>query len=134
MGFTIALVPLVLTWLYDTFAYLVGSAIGKHKLCEKLSPKKSVEGTVLAFFLTFPCTILVNHLWVKAFDIFDAVIVTLGIGILGTVGDLLESGMKREIGLKDASNVFPGHGGFLDRLDSLIFNIPFFYLYLMYNG
>lgn len=133
MGFTIALMPLILTWLYDTFAYLVGSAIGRHRLAEKVSPKKSWEGALLALPLTLLFTFLLTKLWIPSLNFTDAIIITLGIGILGTVGDLLESGMKREVGLKDASKVFPGHGGFLDRLDSLIFNIPFFYLYLIFR-
>jgi phosphatidate cytidylyltransferase len=134
LGFTYALCPLILTWLFDTFAYIVGSLIGKHKLCEKVSPKKSIEGLIFGIILTFPCTYYLNKLWFPYFNVVDAIILTLGIGILGTVGDVMESGMKREAGLKDASNIFPGHGGFLDRLDSLIFNIPFFYLYVIYYG
>lgn len=133
-GFYISLLPLLLTWIYDTFAYIIGSIWGKHRLAEKLSPQKSIEGTIVAFFLTFPFTLWLNSIWVKTFNLMDAIWVTLGIGILGTVGDLFESGMKREVNLKDASNVFPGHGGFLDRLDSLIFNIPFFYLYFISHG
>lgn len=133
MGFAIALMPLVLTWFYDTFAYLAGSAIGQRKLSEKVSPKKSWEGTLLAFPLTFPFTFLFCKFWLSSLNIVDVVVLTAGIGVLGTIGDLLESGMKREVGLKDASGVFPGHGGFLDRLDSLIFNIPFFYTYLLFR-
>ncbi len=133
MGFTIALLPLVITWLFDTFAYLTGSLLGKHPLAQKLSPKKSWEGTLLSFALTFPFTFLLCTLWLPGFTYMDAIVITFGIGTLGTVGDLLESGMKREVDLKDTSKVFPGHGGFLDRLDSLIFNIPFFYLYLMFR-
>ncbi|MGQ9534164.1 MAG: phosphatidate cytidylyltransferase [bacterium] len=133
-GFYTSLMPLLLTWIYDTFAYLIGSIFGKHRLAEKLSPRKSVEGTIAAFFLTFPLTLWLNSLWIKHFNLMDAMWITLGIGFLGTLGDLFESGMKREVSLKDASNVFPGHGGFLDRLDSLIFNIPFFYLYFIYRG
>ena len=133
-GFFIALIPLILTWLYDTFAYLVGTTFGRHRLAEKVSPKKSWEGTLVAFPLTLPFTFLLNKLWVGKLNFIDAIIITLGIGILSTVGDLFESGMKREVGLKDASKVFPGHGGFLDRLDSLIFTLPFFYIYLLYRG
>jgi phosphatidate cytidylyltransferase len=131
MGFTIALMPLILTWLYDTFAFLIGSVIGKHKLAPRVSPKKSWEGTLLAFPATLPFTLFFSSLWVKSFNVLDAVLITLGIGVMGTIGDLFESGMKREVNLKDASKIFPGHGGFLDRLDSLIFNVPFFYLYLI---
>jgi len=131
MGFAIALIPLVLTWLYDTFAYIVGSSIGQHKLALKISPKKSWEGMLFAFVLTLPFTVLFNKLWLGFTGFTDNIIITLGIGIFGTLGDLFESAMKREVGLKDASKIFPGHGGFLDRLDSLIFNIPFFYIYLI---
>ena len=131
MGFTLALTPLILTWLYDTFAYLVGSTIGKYPLANKVSPKKTWAGTLIAFPLLLPCTYLLSKLWVPSFNFIDVVLVTLGIGVMGTIGDLFESGMKREVNLKDASKVFPGHGGFLDRMDSLIFNIPFFYLYLV---
>ena len=127
ISFTVCLLPFVVTWLYDTFAYFVGSAIGKHHLAPRISPKKTWEGTIFALPLTFPFTYFLSRIWYPSFNVFDCVVVTLGIGVLGTLGDLFESGMKREVGLKDASNVFPGHGGFLDRIDSLIFNIPFFY-------
>ncbi len=131
ISFAICLMPFILTWLYDTFAYFVGSAIGKHHLAPKLSPKKTWEGTILALPLTFPFTLLLSRIWYPDFGVFDSIVITAGIGVLGTLGDLFESGMKREVGLKDASNVFPGHGGFLDRIDSLIFSIPFFYMYLI---
>ncbi len=131
MGFGIAFVPLILTWLYDTFAYFIGSRFGKHKLAKKVSPNKSWEGTLLAFPLTFPFTLLLSKLWITSFNFLDVILITLGIGVMGTIGDLFESGMKREVGLKDTSKIFPGHGGFLDRLDSLIFTVPFFYLYLI---
>lgn len=131
MGFGIALVPLILTWLYDTFAYLTGSRFGKHKLAKNVSPKKTWEGTLLAFPLTFPFALLLSKLWITSFNYLDVILITLGIGAMGTIGDLFESGMKREVDLKDASKIFPGHGGFLDRLDSLIFSLPFFYLYLI---
>ncbi len=132
IGFWICLMPLVLTWLYDTFAYFIGSTIGKHPLTPKLSPKKTWEGTVLAIPATFVFTFLSSKLWYPAFTLLDCALISAGIGILGTMGDLFESGMKREVGLKDASGVFPGHGGFLDRIDSLIFTVPFFYLYMMF--
>jgi phosphatidate cytidylyltransferase len=108
----------------------VGSAIGKHYLAPKLSPKKTWEGTLLALPLTFPFTLILSRLWLPDLDTVDAIVITLGIAVLATLGDLFESGMKRDVGLKDASGAFPGHGGFLDRIDSLIFSVPFFYLYL----
>lgn len=130
ISFTVCLMPFLLTWLYDTFAYLVGSAFGKHKLAPTLSPKKTWEGTLFALPLTFLFTVLLSKWWLASCDVVPCIILTLGIGLLGTLGDLFESGMKREVGLKDTSQVFPGHGGFLDRIDSLIFTVPFFYFYL----
>jgi phosphatidate cytidylyltransferase len=131
MGFWYALTPLVLTWIYDTAALLAGSLLGRHKLAPEISPKKTWEGTIIGFPILLPVTYLVSIWWIPFFDLLDVVFMTLGIGILATIGDLFESGMKREAGLKDASKVFPGHGGFLDRMDSLLFTIPFFYLYLI---
>ncbi len=131
ISFGMCIMPFILTWLYDTFAYFIGSAIGKHRLAPRLSPKKTWEGTLIALPITFPFTLGLSRLFHSDFSLFDCAMITLGIGVLGTLGDLFESGMKREVGLKDASNVFPGHGGFLDRIDSLIFSIPFFYMYLI---
>ncbi|MBE0432096.1 phosphatidate cytidylyltransferase [candidate division WOR-3 bacterium] len=131
ISFTICLMPFILTWLYDTFAYFAGSALGQHGLAPKLSPKKTWEGTILALPLTLPFTLLLSRLWYPDFSVIDGIWITAGIGVLGTLGDLFESGMKREVGLKDSSGVFPGHGGFLDRIDSLIFSVPFFYMYLI---
>ena len=133
ISFLVCLMPLLLTWLYDTFAYFAGSLLGKHHLAPKISPKKTWEGTLFAFPLTFPFAYLVSRMWYPEFNIFDCLAITLGIGVLGTLGDLFESAMKREVGLKDTSKVFPGHGGFLDRIDSLIFNVPFFYFYLLFS-
>jgi phosphatidate cytidylyltransferase len=129
--FELALIPLILTWIYDIAAYFTGLHLGKHKLAPRISPKKTWEGTVCGFILLFPATYLIGRTWIPVFTITDCILITLGIGILATIGDLFESGMKREVGLKDASSVFPGHGGFLDRIDSLLLVIPFFYLYMI---
>lgn len=131
IGFEIALIPLLITWIYDTFAYVMGSSLGRHKLARNISPNKTWEGTLLAFPLTFPFAFLLSRLWIVSFNMLDMLLITVGIGVMATIGDLFESGMKREVGLKDASKIFPGHGGFLDRLDSLVLTIPFFYLYLI---
>ena len=127
-GFEWMMLTMLSTWIADTGAYFIGLSLGRHEFFPRLSPKKTWEGTLLALPLTFPFTFILSKWWYPDFGILDCIIVTLGIGILGTMGDLLESGMKREVGLKDASHVFPGHGGFLDRIDSLIFNVPFFFL------
>lgn len=130
ISFWHAVTPLVLTWVYDTAAYLTGSLTGKHKLAPVISPKKTWEGTLLGFPLLLPFTYLASKVWVPSLTLIDVLLVTIGIGVMATIGDIFESGMKREVGLKDASKVFPGHGGFLDRMDSLLFTIPYFYLYL----
>ena len=130
-SFKLALIPLILTWVYDIVAYFTGLHLGKHRLSPRISPKKTWEGTICGFVLLFPVTYFIGRIWIPMFTIVDSILITFGIGILATIGDLFESGMKREVGLKDASKVFPGHGGFLDRIDSLLLTIPFFYLYLI---
>ncbi len=134
IGFYAALLPLLLCWSYDTFAYLAGTMLGRSPLASKISPKKTWEGTIIALFLLFPLTLWLGSSWIADWRLVDCLIVTLSIGILGTIGDLLESAMKREVNLKDSSRIFPGHGGFLDRIDSLILSIPFFYFYLVLRG
>ena len=119
----------ILIWLSDSFAYLVGSTVGRTKLYEKISPNKTVEGalgglvaaTVAAFFMSNYIPILTTTSWV---------IIALIVVVFGLLGDLIESKFKREAKVKDSSNFIPGHGGFLDRLDSIIFAVPFVYVYL----
>lgn len=129
-----ALFPLILCWAYDSFAYITGTLIGRWNIARRISPKKTWEGTIIALFLLFPITLLLGRAWIHDWRLIDCIIITLGIGILGTVGDLLESAMKREVNLKDSSRIFPGHGGFLDRVDSLMLNIPFFYFYIIFRS
>lgn len=134
ISFLTALFPLILCWAYDSFAYITGTMIGRWRLAGNISPKKTWEGTVIALILLFPLTLFLGKIWLPAWRLADAIIVTLGICILGTIGDLLESAMKREVNLKDSSRIFPGHGGFLDRVDSLMLNIPFFYFYMIFRS
>ena len=124
------LLYIILIWINDVGAYLVGVTLGKHRLCERLSPKKSWEGffggvlfTVVAACLLGPrITGLENtSLWGW---IFFGIILTLS----AVAGDLVESMFKREAGVKDSGNIIPGHGGFLDRFDSVFISIPFVYV------
>jgi len=120
----------LLIWANDTFAYIVGKTIGKHKLFERISPKKTVEGFVGGMIFTVAgayflgqspyFTVLSPWQWMA----FAAILV-----IFGTLGDLVESKLKRTAGVKDSGKIMPGHGGILDRLDSILFAIPFIFLY-----
>ncbi len=125
----------ILIWTNDTFAFLVGKSIGKHKLFEKISPKKTVEGflggilfAIFAGFLISKYYIQANstHLQ-KSIIIWTSIAVI--VGIMGTIGDLIESKFKRIAGVKDSGKIMPGHGGILDRLDSVIFVAPFIFLF-----
>jgi len=115
---------ILLIWSNDTFAYLGGSFFGRHKMIERVSPGKTWEGTVIGVLITFTLSFLVLpllHVGTETFWILAGLIVP----IMATLGDLLESVLKRQAGVKDTGNVLPGHGGILDRFDSLIFVAPF---------
>jgi phosphatidate cytidylyltransferase len=119
----------ILIWVNDSFAYLVGKSIGKTKLFPKVSPKKTWEGTIggliFALIAAYFMSIYETHINLTQWMTLALVIV-----ISGSVGDLLESKFKRVAGVKDSGAILPGHGGMLDRLDSLIFAAPFAYLTL----
>ena len=119
-------------WCNDTFAYLVGKLIGKHKLLERVSPKKTIEGFIGGIVFTILASVIISQFY-TFFNVTLWIITGLIISVFGTLGDLVESKFKREAGIKDSGNIMPGHGGILDRLDSIIFVIPFLYtLYLIY--
>lgn len=119
----------LLLWTNDTGAYLVGSVLGRHRLFERISPAKSLEG----FFGGLVLTLLVARLfsgWLGVADTKGWMVIALIISIGGTLGDLLESMLKRSLGLKDSGTIMPGHGGFLDRFDSVVVAFPIVYLYI----
>jgi len=118
-------------WINDTSAYLVGSLIGKTPL-SIISPKKTWEGTLGGIVL---CCVIIGLLganieYAKAISWKDWTAIAALCGVFGTFGDLVESKLKRTAGLKDSGNFMPGHGGFLDRFDSLLFAVPFVWVYL----
>lgn len=119
----------ILIWSNDVFAFLIGKNFGKHKLIERVSPNKTVEGFLGGFIFTFIAAYLVANLCtsIQPLQWFTIAII---VSIFGVLGDLIESMFKRQAGLKDSSNLLPGHGGFLDRLDSIIFATPFIFIYL----
>ena len=119
----------ILIWVNDSFAYLVGKSIGRNKLYPSISPKKTIEGALGGFVFAM----LAAYLLAKYEPILSPVqwiILASVIVITGSMGDLLESKLKRQAGVKDSGAILPGHGGMLDRLDSLIFAAPFAYLTL----
>lgn len=120
------------TWASDTFAYFIGCAIGKNKLCPNVSPNKSIEGAVAGFI---GCMVVMFWLGTKVLDMpmLQAVALGLCVAIVAPLGDLVESILKRAFGVKDSGKIFPGHGGVLDRCDSLLFAIPLGYYVLVFS-
>ena len=119
----------IIIWSSDVFAYLVGSWIGKHKLFERISPKKSWEGSigglVFALLAAYILSIIFHQLTLLEWFIFAIIVV-----VFGALGDLIESMFKRQAGVKDSGNILPGHGGVLDRFDAVLFATPFVFVYV----
>ncbi len=128
---TIILGVFLLIWTNDSFAFLVGKNFGKHKLLERISPNKTIEGFIGGMIFTF----ILSYFLAQRFTTLSLIqwVVIAGIvSIFGVLGDLIESMFKRQACVKDSSNFIPGHGGFLDRFDSVIFAAPFIFIYLYF--
>jgi phosphatidate cytidylyltransferase len=121
---------LFLTWANDTFAYLIGSRIGKTPLLPRISPKKTWEGTIGGAVMCILTGIVISFFF-KELPLRDWAVVGGIVAIFGTIGDLVESMLKRSVRVKDSGSFMPGHGGFLDRFDAFIFAVPFVFLYLV---
>ncbi len=121
---------LVLIWVFDSMAYVVGVPFGKHRLFERVSPKKSWEGTIGASVFTLLAAFFMPY-FISFITPTDWIVIAVIVIVFGTLGDLIESLFKRSISLKDSGNTLPGHGGLLDRLDSFIFVIPWVYVYFV---
>ncbi len=124
---SIPIITILAIWINDTMAYLVGSLMGRTPL-SKISPKKTWEGTIGGIILAVLTAGFVT--WLVNFHIFHIVSMTAIVAIAGTFGDLLESKLKRRAGVKDSGSLMPGHGGFLDRFDSLLLATPFVWLFI----
>jgi len=120
----------VFLWVNDTAAYFIGSLIGKHKLIEHISPKKSIEGFIAGIFFTILSSLIFDRLYPGFSTIFWMGLAAV-VALFGTLGDLFESLIKRTCNVKDAGDLIPGHGGILDRVDSLLVTVPAVYLYLI---
>jgi len=116
------------TWASDTFAYFVGSYFGRHKLCPKISPNKTTEGALGGMFGSIVALVILGMLF--KLPISHCAIMGLLVGIVAPIGDLVESAMKRFAGVKDSGHILPGHGGILDRFDSILFTVPAVYYYM----
>ena len=127
------MVCIIAAWGTDIFAYLIGKAIGKHKF-SKISPKKSIEGciggTIGGVLLVLLYTYVANTFFGVTYSYLFMGIVGLILSLIGQIGDLVASAIKRYVDIKDYSNLIPGHGGMLDRIDSLLFLAPFAYALL----
>ena len=115
----------------DTFAYFTGSALGRHKLAPRVSPGKTIEGLVGGLVGGVVAALVVRRLGLPALPLTAAVGLGIVVSAFGVTGDLVESLMKRWSGVKDSGRLFPGHGGMLDRLDSLLFGAPVLYYYFL---
>lgn len=120
----------LLVWVNDSFAYLVGKTLGKHKLFPQISPKKTIEGSLGGLIFALATAYIISR-YEPILTPSQWMILAFVIVITGNLGDLLESKFKRVAGVKDSGAILPGHGGILDRLDSLIFAAPFAYLTLI---
>jgi len=118
----------ILIWTNDTFAYLVGKSIGKNKLFERISPKKTIEGFVGGVIFAVIASLVISKYYIEGAK-YIWIGIALIVSVFGTVGDLIESKFKRIAGVKDSGKIMPGHGGVLDRLDSVIFVAPFVFLF-----
>ncbi|HEX2868232.1 MAG TPA: phosphatidate cytidylyltransferase [Ignavibacteriales bacterium] len=119
-------------WVCDSAAFFAGSALGRHKLFPRVSPKKSWEGAVAGFIASVAAMVVMKIFLLNFITVLDAAVIGLVVGTIGQIGDLTESLLKRDAGVKDSSNLIPGHGGIFDRFDSLLLTSPVVYLYMVY--
>jgi len=120
---------LLILWLNDTGAYFVGSLIGKHKLFERISPGKTWEGSLGGALFALLTAWGLSFIF-KQLGVVNWMMLAILIVITGTLGDLVESMLKRSLGIKDSGNILPGHGGILDRFDAVLLSAPFVFVYL----
>ncbi|MBT6178406.1 MAG: phosphatidate cytidylyltransferase [Deltaproteobacteria bacterium] len=129
-GLGLALAALFCTWSGDTGAYFSGRALGKNKLAPVISPKKTIEGAVGGVVAAIAMAFILRHFFMPELAPLHALAVGAIAAVAGIVGDLCESLLKRSTGIKDSSNLIPGHGGVLDRFDGVMFAAPAIFLYV----
>lgn len=129
-GAHLILLVFILLWVNDIFAYLTGKLLGKHKLFSRISPGKTIEGSLGGLVFTVIAMVVFSHYvsWLPKSAAAGMAAIAV---IFGTLGDLCESMLKRQAGVKDSGKLIPGHGGILDRFDSVLFSVPFIFVYLL---
>lgn len=120
---------LLVVWLGDAGAYYCGKTFGKHKMSPRISPKKTIEGGVGGVVTAIITAVVVHFTFFKTFPLLHAVIAGVVLSVTGMIGDLAESMWKRSAAVKDSGTLIPGHGGFLDRFDSIFYTAPILYSY-----
>lgn len=120
---------LLVVWIGDAGAYYVGKRFGKRKLSPLISPKKTVEGLIGGITTSIICAIVISLTFFREFPLVHAIVVGAVLSVAGVIGDLAESMWKRSAAVKDSGTLIPGHGGFLDRFDSILFTAPILYVY-----
>ena len=129
VGWKLVFFLLLVVWLGDSGAYYVGRAFGKHKLSPRISPKKTVEGLAGGIATSIITAVVIHFTFFKEFPLHHAIIAGVILSFAGVIGDLAESMWKRSAEVKDSGTLIPGHGGFLDRFDSIFFTAPILYCY-----
>ena len=124
----------ILIWVNDSFAYIVGKSFGKQKLFYSISPHKTVEGFLGGLLFCCISASIVSRYIDETLTTPNWLIIAIIVSVFGTLGDLIESKLKRESNVKDSGKIIPGHGGILDRLDSIIFASPYIYFCLLYTS
>ena len=132
-GMSYALLPFFLTWACDTAAYGVGRAFGRTKVMPSVSPGKSLEGAIAGFVVAIGAGLAARVWFAPYLSVLNAIVLGALVGVFGQFGDLVESLFKRDAETKDSSHLIPGHGGVLDRFDSLLFTAPIVYYYLVFE-
>ncbi len=123
-----------IVWAADISGFFVGSYVGRHKLYPKVSPKKTIEGLGGGIIGAIAAALLYRKLFFPVLDVSDCLVLGTSLALFGQMGDFTESMIKRSAHVKDSSDLIPGHGGVLDRLDSFLFSAPFLYYYICWRG
>jgi len=136
MGAKLLTLLLAIVMVGDSAAYYTGRSLGRHKLAPRVSPGKTVEGSIGGLVGSVAAAIASRYIYFPELPIVDASVLGVVVGVVGQIGDLVESLLKRGSNVKDAASILPGHGGFLDRLDSILLNAPIIYYYyaLVFGG